>query len=214
MRQSYLVKKRLFDLVCATVGLLLASPLFLFISLWIKLDSRGPIFFRQRRVGLNGRHFWICKFRTMVHDAPRRGKEITVSGDPRITRAGRFLRKYKLDELPQLFNVIRGEMSLVGPRPEVPRYVELYDQQQKQVLSMLPGVTDEASIRYRNENELLGGREDAEKIYIEVVMPDKLRLNLAYMEEASMKKDIAILFRTLLAIAGLDKKSHEELGRR
>lgn len=214
MRQSYLVKKRMFDLVCATVGLLLASPLFLFISLWIKLDSRGPIFFRQRRVGLNGRHFWICKFRTMVHDAPRRGKEITVSGDPRITRAGRFLRKYKLDELPQLFNVIRGEMSLVGPRPEVPRYVELYDQQQKQVLSMLPGVTDEASIRYRNENELLGGREDAEKIYIEVVMPDKLRLNLAYMEEASMKKDIAILFRTLLAIAGLDKKSHEELGRR
>jgi lipopolysaccharide/colanic/teichoic acid biosynthesis glycosyltransferase len=214
MRQSYLVKKRMFDLVCATVGVLLASPLFLLIWLWIKLDSRGPIFFRQRRVGLNGRHFWICKFRTMVHDAPRRGKEITVSGDPRITRAGRFLRKYKLDELPQLFNVIRGEMSLVGPRPEVPRYVELYDQQQKQVLSMLPGVTDEASIRYRNENELLGGREDAEKIYIEVVMPDKLRLNLAYMEEASMKKDIAILFRTLLAIAGLDKKSHEELGRR
>lgn len=213
MSQTYLIQKRIFDLVCAALGLLIASPFLVCIALWIKLDSSGPVFFRQRRVGKNGRHFLICKFRTMIRDAPQRGGEITTAADPRITRAGKILRKYKLDELPQLFNVVRGEMSMVGPRPEVPRYVDLYSPQQKQVLTMLPGLTDEASIRYRSENELLGDGMDAERTYIEVLMPDKLRLNLAYMKEASMKKDIEIMMRTLLAIVGIELASHEEMRR-
>ncbi len=202
MKRAYLIQKRLFDIICSTLGLLAASPFFLPIALWIKLDSRGPVFFLQQRVGKNGQLFQIYKFRTMHRDAPKTRKEITTANDERITRAGRFLRKYKLDELPQLLNVIRGEMSLVGPRPEVPRYVALYTEEQKQVLTMAPGLTDEASIRFRNENELLGDVENAEKVYIEKLMPDKLSLNIQYMNEASMKKDLDIVMRTLLAIVG------------
>lgn len=213
MSRSYLIQKRIVDLVCSTLGLLVVSPLFLCIAIWIKLDSKGPVFFRQERVGKQGHLFWIYKFRTMVHETHRAGTglAITTAHDLRITRAGEVLRKYKLDELPQLLNIIRGEMSLVGPRPEVPRYVALYDEQQKQVLELVPGLTDEASIRYRDENQLLGNKETAEQVYIQQLMPDKLRLNMVYMKEASMKKDFAIIIRTICAIAGKEKASPEEM---
>jgi lipopolysaccharide/colanic/teichoic acid biosynthesis glycosyltransferase len=200
MDKPYWIKKRLFDLFCSVLGLLVLSPLFLLISVWIKLDSKGPVFFKQLRVGKAGRCFSIYKFRTMVTDAPNMGRPITLAQDPRITKCGAFLRKYKLDELPQLINVIRGEMSLVGPRPEVPDYVHLYNEEQKQVLSVTPGLTDEASIQYRNESHLLSDTRDAERLYIEQIMPDKLRINLEYIRESSMKHDLKIMVKTLWAV--------------
>ncbi|MET3287798.1 UNVERIFIED_CONTAM: lipopolysaccharide/colanic/teichoic acid biosynthesis glycosyltransferase [Brevibacillus sp. OAP136] len=200
MKRRYLYIKRLVDLCCSIVGLVLFSPLFLVLSIWIKLDSSGPVFFRQKRIGKGGHVFLIYKFRTMIVDAEKQGKQITVGDDRRITRCGTILRKYKLDELPQLINVIRGEMSLVGPRPEVPAYVQLYDDQQRRVFTVSPGLTDEASIKYRHENQLLQVAEDAERTYIEVIMPDKLRINLRYLETASIRKDLGIIFKTLFAV--------------
>jgi lipopolysaccharide/colanic/teichoic acid biosynthesis glycosyltransferase len=200
MDKRYLLKKRLFDLLCSVLGLLVLSPLFLLISVWIKLDSQGPVFFKQLRAGKAGRCFHIYKFRTMATDAANTGKLLTLAQDPRITKCGAFLRKYKLDELPQLINVIRGEMSLVGPRPEVPYFVNLYNEEQKQVLSVTPGLTDEASIQYRNESQLLSDTGDAERLYIEQIMPDKLRINIGYIQTSSMKHDLKLIVKTLWAV--------------
>lgn len=191
------VVKRLFDLAAAALGLLVLSPVFLLLALWIKADSPGPVFYRQRRVGRRNRDFWLYKFRSMRVGADRAGL-ITVGGrDPRITSSGYYLRKYKLDELPQLIQVLSGDMSLVGPRPEVRRYVDLYTPEQMHVLDVRPGITDMASILYRNENELLARAEDPDKFYVEVVMQDKLRINLEYVARHSFGYDLRLIFRTL-----------------
>ncbi|WP_431265236.1 sugar transferase [Roseateles chitinivorans] len=193
--------KRLFDIVCAGLGLLLLSPLLLAVAVWIKLDSRGPVMFRQERVGRFGRTFRIHKFRTMRVDAPRLGPQITIGDDARITRSGRWLRASKVDELPQLWDVLRGAMSLVGPRPEVPRYVAMYPAELRElVLSVRPGITDPASLSFRNESELLARAEDPEREYVEVVMPMKLGLAADYVRNASLGGDIRLILATLGAI--------------
>jgi len=196
-----MTSKRIFDLCASLTGLVLLSPLFLLIAIFIKRDSRGPVFFRQTRVGREGQPFRIHKFRTMATDTPAKGLQITVGADPRITRTGCWLRKYKLDELPQLIDVVRGKMSLVGPRPEVPEYVAHYPPDVKQVvLSVRPGITDNASIEYRDENDILSKSDDPEREYIEKVMPVKLEYYRRYVEERSMTGDLAIILRTFGAI--------------
>jgi len=196
-----MIQKRLFDLFFALLGVLLLAPFFVLISIWIKLDSPGPVFFRQERVGRKGKVFNIFKFRTMCLDAESKGRQITVGADPRITKSGFLLRKTKLDELPQLLNVISGEMSLVGPRPEVPRYVALYPEDiRERVLSVQPGITDYASIEYKDENSILGNAVDPDRAYIEEVMPVKLKYYLSYVEERSLWVDFIIILRTLQAI--------------
>ncbi|RZI55776.1 MAG: sugar transferase [Rubrivivax sp.] len=193
--------KRLFDILCAGVGLLLLSPLLLVVAVWVKLDSRGPVMFRQERVGRFGRTFRIHKFRTMRVDAPALGPQITIGDDARITRSGRWLRASKVDELPQLWDVLRGAMSLVGPRPEVPRYVALYPAELRAlVLSVRPGITDPASLSFRNESELLARAADPEREYVEVVMPMKLGLAADYVRNASLMGDIRLILATLGAI--------------
>lgn len=189
--------KRSFDLVCATAGVLVLAPLFLLVAALVKLQDRGPVFYRQMRVGHRGVPFRLLKFRTMVADADRTGPAITVGHDPRVTRLGAWLRRSKLDELPQLFNVIAGDMSLVGPRPEVPRYVELYDRAHREVLELVPGITDPASIRFASEAELLAAAEDPERAYIECVMPEKIRMNLDYSRRATLWSDIGVILRTV-----------------
>lgn len=189
--------KRAFDLFWSALGLAALSPLLLLVALLVKLEDRGPVFFRQVRVGRGGRPFRIWKFRTMVVDAERRGRALTVGQDTRITRIGRFLRSTKLDELPQLINVLVGEMSLVGPRPEVPRYVERYTEAQRAILGLRPGITDLASIKYRNESDLLGQAEDPEATYVQVVLPDKIRINLAYAARAGVGSDFLVILATL-----------------
>lgn len=192
--------KRLFDLVMSGLGLLLLSPLFLFLAIWIKCDSKGPVFYRQVRVGRYGKDFRIFKFRSMRPDSDRQGL-ITVGGhDPRVTRSGYYIRKFKLDELGQLINVFIGDMSLVGPRPEVRKYVDLYTPEQLHVLDVRPGITSLASIRYRNENDILAASDDPDKAYVEQVMPDKLAIDLEYVKSASLPKDISLIFRTFWAI--------------
>jgi lipopolysaccharide/colanic/teichoic acid biosynthesis glycosyltransferase len=191
--------KRAFDLLLSALGLLLLAPVLLLIALWVKLDSPGPVFFRQERVGRFGRPFFIHKFRTMRVD--NAGLQITVGVDPRITRAGRVLRAAKLDELPQLWDVLRGAMSLVGPRPEVPRYVALYPPKLREiVLSVRPGITDPASLSFRNESELLAAAADPEREYVEVVMPTKLRLAAAYVRRATLRTDLRVILATLGAL--------------
>jgi len=193
--------KRIFDLVLSSLGLLMLSPFFLLIAIWIKLDSSGPTFFRQERVGRMGKRFRIHKFRTMTADAASRGPEITAGLDPRITRAGRFLRRHKLDELPQLLDVIRGDMSLVGPRPEVPRYVETYPEPVRlRVLSVRPGITDYASIEFREENEILGRSDDPERDYVEKILPVKLGYYEQYVREHSLWLDVRLILRTFGAL--------------
>lgn len=189
--------KRLFDLFWTAPGLVMLSPLWLFIAACIKLDDGGPVFFRQERIGRRGKPFRMWKFRTMVVDAERTGGQLTVGADSRITRVGRWLRANKLDELPQLLNVLSGEMSLVGPRPEVPRYVALYNEKQRQVLELIPGITDLASIQYRSESQLLAKAEDPEVLYITKIMPDKLRINLNYAEKANLFSDFVVILSTL-----------------
>lgn len=193
-------RKRIFDLFCVIPGLLLLSPLFALIAVLVVLDSGLPVLFRQERVGRGGRRFLLWKFRTMVVNADRLGGELTVGCDPRITRSGRFLRASKLDELPQLVNVLRGEMSLVGPRPEVPRYVQLYDDSQRAVLQLTPGITDPASIAYRFEAELLGRSSDPERTYTQEVMKRKIEINLSYAERATVWSDCGVLVRTLRSL--------------
>ncbi|RMH61538.1 MAG: sugar transferase [Zetaproteobacteria bacterium] len=193
--------KRLFDLLFTIPGLILVFPLFLFIALWIKLDSPGPIFFRQERVGFGGRPFMILKFRTMVMNAESIGPKVTSDGDPRITRSGRWLRKYKLDELPQLINVLKGEMSLVGPRPEVPEYVAHYPADvREQVLSVPPGITDFAAIEFRDENTMLEHAADPQRTYLERILPIKLKLYLKYVRERSLWTDFVLILRTMAKV--------------
>ena len=195
--------KRLFDIVCSFFGLVFLSPLFIFLSLWVGLSSRGGVFYKQRRVGLNGRDFTLYKFRSMAVGSDKKGL-LTVGGkDNRVTKAGYFIRKYKLDELPQLFNVLKGDMSFVGPRPEVRKYVDMYSEEQKRVLSVRPGITDIASMKYRNENDILAKAENPEQYYIDVIMPDKLALNLEYIDTRNFFRDIKLIFRT---IAGKDNE--------
>lgn len=190
--------KRIFDIIAATIGLIVLSPILIVIAIIIKNTSSGPIFFKQIRVGRNGKIFKILKFRTMVVNAEMIGKQITVGKDSRITKCGAFFRRYKIDELPQLINVVRGDMSLVGPRPEVPNYVEMYNEEQKNVLNVRPGITDLASIRYRDENELLGSVPNPEDFYINTVMPDKLNINLEYIQKGNIFFDIYIIFETII----------------
>lgn len=196
------MSKRLFDMLAAACGVLLLAPVLLAIAVWIRLDSPGPALFRQRRVGRHGRMFDIYKFRTMA-DRPDDGRQLTVGQDPRITRAGRFLRRTKLDELPQLLNVLEGTMSLVGPRPEVPRYVDRYPPAVREtVLSVAPGITDLAAILFKDENDILGRASDPERAYVETILPVKLEYYQRYVRERSFWLDLRILVRTLAAILG------------
>ena len=199
-RKLQLVLKRLMDVVVSGGALLVLWPVLLLIALAIKIDDPGPVFYRQVRVGKDGKEFRIFKFRTMVVDADKKGLAITVGRDNRITRMGRLLRKTKLDELAQLINVFIGEMSFVGPRPEVPKYVNMYTPYQRQVLLVCPGITDYASIAYRNENDMLEGAEDPEKMYIDVIMPDKIELNMKYLREISPLADIRLILSTIIAV--------------
>lgn len=192
--------KRLFDIIASGLGLLFLSPLFIIVAIWIKIDSKGPVFFRQIRVGRYNKDFRIYKFRSMRVGADK-GSLVTVGGrDPRITKSGYFIRKTKIDELPQLINVFIGDMSLVGPRPEVRHYVNYWTSEQMHALDVRPGITDPASIRYRNENELLEKAEDPEKYYIEVIMQDKIKLYLDYVEKHGFWYDIKLIFQTFKAI--------------
>lgn len=194
--------KRIFDLFFASLGLILFSPLLLLIAAWIKLDSPGPVFFRQERVGQRGKIFRIHKFRTMVTDSEKRGMQITVGKDTRITRSGAFLRRYKLDELPQLIDVVIGTMSLVGPRPEVPKYVSCYPVDIRDVvLSVKPGITDLASIEFKDENTLLGNSSNPEETYINEVLPRKLNYCVEYVQQHTLMLDFKVILRTLHAIA-------------
>jgi lipopolysaccharide/colanic/teichoic acid biosynthesis glycosyltransferase len=194
----YAAAKRTFDLLVAALGLLLALPLLVVIALAIKCDTRGPVFFRQERVGRGGRSFRIHKFRTMVLDAAVRGPALTVGEDARITRVGRFLRRNKLDELPQLLDVLAGTMSLVGPRPELPQYVALYPAQLRdRILAVRPGITDPVSLDFADESALLGRAVDPEREYVEVILPRKLRAAADYAERATLATDMMIIARTL-----------------
>lgn len=192
--------KRIFDVVASGIGLILLSPVFLVLAVWIKCDTAGPVFYKQVRVGRHNIDFKVFKFRSMRIGADKKGL-ITVGGhDPRVTKSGYYIRKYKLDEFPQLINVFLGDMSLVGPRPEVRKYVDLYTPEQMHILDVRPGITDMASIRYRNENELLEQAEEPETFYREVVMQDKLKINQEYISKASFWFDVKLIFGTIIAI--------------
>lgn len=199
-RKPSLIVKRIFDIVMSLIGLTILGIPMIIIGIIIKFSSEGPVFYKQVRVGKLNKDFKILKFRTMIVDADKKGMQITVGRDPRITGIGHFLRKTKIDELPQLINVLKGEMSFVGPRPEVRKYVDMYDDYQINVLKIKPGITDLASIEYRDESTLLGQSENPEKTYIEEIMPTKLKLNLKYMQEFSFFYDIKLIFKTLIKI--------------
>jgi lipopolysaccharide/colanic/teichoic acid biosynthesis glycosyltransferase len=191
------VLKRIFDILLSGIGILLLLPIFLFVIIWIKADSKGSPFYRQLRVGQFGKDFSLLKFRSMRTGSDKAGL-LTIGGrDPRVTRSGVFIRKYKIDELPQLINVFLGHMSLVGPRPEVRKYVDLYNETQRRVLLVKPGITDLASLEYFDENDLLAKSDHPEKTYIEVVMPHKLELNLQYIDQSGLLADVQIILRTI-----------------
>lgn len=205
--------KRLFDIACSLLALLLLCPLLLVVALWVRLDSPGPVLFRQQRVGRGGQPFAILKFRTMQVNAEAAGLQITVGQDPRITRTGAWLRRSKLDELPQLLNVLRGEMSMVGPRPEVPRYVALYPADQRAtVLSVRPGITDLASLAFRDESTLLARSADPERTYVEEILPIKLRHACNYVAQRSLWLDLRILALTALALLGVQQPAPPSSG--
>ena len=189
--------KRLFDILISFLSLIFLVPVFVIIALLIVFDSKGGIFYSQLRVGKNQKDFKLLKFRTMYGGSEKKGLLTVGESDDRITSTGKWLRKFKLDELPQLLNILKGQMSFVGPRPEVRKYVDLYNEQQKQVLSVRPGLTDYASIEYSNENEILAKYADPEKAYIDIIMPDKLNLNLKYIKEKSLFVDLKIIFMTI-----------------
>lgn len=192
--------KRLFDIVSSGLGLIFLSPLFIILAIWIKIDSKGPVFYRQVRVGYKNKDFRIFKFRSMRVGADK-GSLVTIGGhDPRVTRSGYFIRKFKFDELPQLINVILGDMSLVGPRPEVRHYVDYWTPEQMHVLDVRPGITDPASIKFRNENEIMGQADDPEKYYIEVIMQEKIRLYLEYVNHHSFFGDLCLLLKTFWTV--------------
>lgn len=192
--------KRLFDLLFSFFGLIILTPILLVIAVCIKLTSRGPIFYRQVRVGKNNKDFQIFKFRTMYIASDKLGLLTVGIKDPRVTTIGYYLRKFKLDELPQLANVLIGDMSFVGPRPEVRKYVDLYNDEQMKVLDVRPGITDLASIEFRNENEILSEQDDPDNYYINVIMPKKLQINLDYLKERTLIKDVGVIVKTFLAI--------------
>lgn len=195
-----MIIKRLVDIIASSVGLIVLSPFLLIIAVALKIDSAGLVFFRQIRVGQFGKPFRIFKFRTMVSQAEKLGPQVSSGDDPRITRVGRVLRKYKLDELPQLINVLKGEMSFVGPRPEVPRYVEAYKDDYLEILTVKPGITDFASLEFKDENELLKNAEDPEKKYLEEILPVKIGFYRKYLKEQSLKTDLTLILKTLLSI--------------
>ena len=207
--------KRIFDISVSLIGLICLSPLFLLVPVLIKLDSRGPIFFRQERMGRHFRPFYILKFRTMTHATGSDGSLITSAGDARITRCGRILRRTKLDEVPQLINVLKGEMSLVGPRPEVRRYVEAFQNEYREILTLRPGMTDPASLKYRNEEAILAASADPEQEYIRAILPDKIRLARDYVKQSSLAFDVGVVLKTLVKLlpAGTHAKGPIHEGR-
>ncbi len=192
--------KRLFDIISSASGLFLLSPIFLIITVLIKLDSAGPVFFRQIRVGMNFKRFWIIKFRTMENQADKKGLQITAGGDKRVTRLGRLLRRSKIDELPQLFNVLKGEMSLVGPRPEVEKYVNRYRREYGDILKVKPGITDLSSVIFSNEEGILERQDDPEWYYMHILLPKKIKLAREYLSRSSFLYDLGIIIRTLFRI--------------
>lgn len=199
-RRPSLCAKRVFDVVVSLLILLVLSPLLLLLALAVKLDSRGPVFYRQVRVGRYNQDFKIFKFRTMVQDADKIGPPLTVGDDPRVTRVGRLIRKLRLDEFSQLLNVLGGSMSLVGPRPEVRKYVDVYTPEYMATLLIRPGITATSSIAFKDENSLLNAAEDPEKVYVEQILPPKMAYNLAYMKKISLLNDIKIMFQTVGAV--------------
>jgi lipopolysaccharide/colanic/teichoic acid biosynthesis glycosyltransferase len=202
--------KRILDLLVAIVGLLLLSPIFLIVGIWIKLDSPGSVFYRGDRIGRNGSPFKIYKFRTMVVNADRMGSALTHSGDPRVTRIGRILRQWKIDELPQLINVVLGEMSIVGPRPESPHYVEHYSPKQRQVLRVKPGITGLTQVNYRHEETLLSQYMNREAAYVELIMPEKLALDLEYIANQSLFLDLKLIVQTFLCLFESDERTDRQ----
>lgn len=192
--------KRLFDILSSAIAFILLSPLLIVLAVAIMIDSKGGVFYKQKRIGKNGKAFMLYKFRSMRTGSDRKGLITVGSNDDRTTKVGRFIRKYKLDELPQLINILKNEMSVVGPRPEVEKYVQLYTAEQRKVLKIKPGLTDLASLAYINENEILGRAKDPEKTYVEQIMPAKLRLNLEYIEKQSFWFDLQIIAKTLMRI--------------
>ena len=199
-RRIQCIIKRILDFILSSVAIVVLCPVFIAIAIAIHLDSDGPVFFRQERIGKRGKPFRIFKFRTMHVNADKQGPSITIGSDSRITRVGAFLRKMKLDETAQVFNVFLGEMSFVGPRPEVPKYVELYSPWQKQVLLVRPGITDYASIAYRNESEILAKADDPESLYINFIMPEKIKLNMKYLHEISPITDAKLIIKTIVVV--------------
>ena len=191
--------KRVFDVISSLVALAIFSPIFIFISVWILIDSPGGVFYKQIRVGKNRKEFGLLKFRSMRPDSDRSG-QLTIGNDSRVTKVGKFIRKFKLDEVPQLINILKGEMSVVGPRPEVPKYVNLYINEQLHVLDVLPGLTDYASIEYLDEQKVLGASDDPEETYIKEVMPAKLALNLKYIQDRNFWLDIKLILKTISLI--------------
>lgn len=192
--------KRFFDILCSGLGLIVLSPLFLLLSLWILFDSNGSVIYKQIRVGLNNKDFMLYKFRSMYNGSDNKGLITIGNKDPRITRSGNFIRKYKLDELPQLINVFKGEMSLVGPRPEVRKYVDFYTEEQMKILNVKPGITDYASIVYVDENNILGNSEDPDKTYIEIILSDKIKLNMKYINNPTDYEYFKIIYLTFLSL--------------
>lgn len=201
------ILKRLLDIILSVTGLVISWPIILLIAVWIKLDSKGPVFYKGERIGKNGKPFKITKFRTMVADAEKLGGSSTPDDDPRITRVGKYIRKYNIDELPQLINVLKGDMSIVGPRPEVKHYIDMLDKQEKKsILSVRPGMTDYASLWNPHEGEILAGSDDPEKAYMEKIRPKKIKLQLKYVDDQSFWVDIKIILQTLAtAIIGSRK---------
>jgi lipopolysaccharide/colanic/teichoic acid biosynthesis glycosyltransferase len=202
MQDNFYTKygKRIFDFIASLIGLILLSPFLVIIGVLVKISDKGPVFYRSKRVGQNFKPFYLLKFRTMVVNAEELGPSITKGGDQRITKIGRFLRKTKLDELPQLWNVVKGELSLVGPRPEVEKYISFYKDDYKEILKIRPGITDYAAIKFRNEEEILAKFEDVEKAYIENVLPEKIKLYKTYLNEIGFLTDLKVIFKTLWAI--------------
>lgn len=199
-RTSSLAVKRLFDIVVSAILLIVVSPVLLILAIWIKLDSQGPVFFRQARITQYGRVFRIFKFRTMVNNADKIGSQVTVGNDSRITKVGAKIRKFRLDELPQLINVLLGDMSFVGTRPEVKKYVDAYTDEMYATLLLPAGITSEASIRYKDEDELLAGAENVDKVYVEQVLPGKMKHNLEAVKKFSFVGEIITMFRTVIAV--------------
>jgi len=202
MQDNFYTKygKRIFDFIASLIGLILLSPFLVIIGVLVKISDKGPIFYRSKRVGQNFKPFYLLKFRTMVVNAEELGPSVTKGGDQRITKIGKFLRKYKLDELPQLWNVVKGELSLVGPRPEVEKYISFYKDDYKEILKIRPGITDYAAIKFKNEEEILAKFEDVEKAYIENVLPAKIKLYKTYLNEIGFLTDLKIIFKTLWGI--------------